>query len=75
MLIALYILFEAPFSGMSMNPARTLGSAVPAGIYTHLWIYFIAPPLGMLAAAEMYKSRASRALFTRSSSIPMEDHA
>ena len=26
-LITLYVLFEAPLSGMSMNPARTLGSA------------------------------------------------
>ena len=27
-LVALYITFEAPLSGMSMNPARTFGSAV-----------------------------------------------
>lgn len=60
-LVALYIGFEAPLSGMSMNPARTWGSAVPAGIFDHLWIYFIAPPLGMLAAAEIFRrSTASR---------------
>lgn len=53
-LIATYITFEAPLSGMSMNPARTLGSASGAREFSALWIYFAAPPLGMLAAAETY---------------------
>jgi len=53
-LVATYITLEAPFSGMSMNPARTLGSAVPSGVFDALWIYFTAPPLGMLSAAEVY---------------------
>ena len=53
-LVATYITVEAPFSGMSMNPARTLASAVPSHILTPLWIYFTAPPLGMLLAAEAY---------------------
>ena len=51
--VALFIAFEAPLSGMSMNPARTLGSAAGAGRFDHLWIYFVAPPLGMLLAAEV----------------------
>jgi len=53
-LVATYISLEAPYSGMSMNPARTFASAVPAQIWTALWIYFTAPPLGMLLAAELY---------------------
>lgn len=53
-LVALYITFEAPLSGMSMNPARTFGSAVGAADYTALWVYFIAPLAGMLLAAEVY---------------------
>jgi aquaporin Z len=53
-LVAAYITFEAPLSGMSMNPARTLASAWPAHVWSSLWIYFVAPPLGMLAAAECY---------------------
>jgi aquaporin Z len=53
-LVATYITFEAPISGMSMNPARTLASAVPAHHWTALWIYFTAPLIGMLAAAELY---------------------
>jgi aquaporin Z len=53
-LVATYITLEAPFSGMSMNPARTFGSAFSAEVFTGLWIYFTAPPLGMLSAAELY---------------------
>ena len=53
-LVAAYITFEAPLSGMSMNPARTLGSASVAGVYQALWIYFAAPLLGMFLAAEAY---------------------
>jgi aquaporin Z len=53
-LVAAYITIEAPLSGMSMNPARTLASALPAQVWTAIWIYFIAPLLGMLLAAEVY---------------------
>lgn len=53
-LVAIYIMLEAPLSGMSMNPARSLGSAVPARAWTALWIYFTAPLIGMLLAAELY---------------------
>jgi len=51
--VALFITFEAPLSGMSMNPARSLGSAVAAMTWASLWIYFVAPPVGMLLAAEV----------------------
>jgi aquaporin Z len=54
-LVATYITIESPISGMSMNSARTFGSAFSADIWTSLWIYFIAPPLGMLLAAETYR--------------------
>ncbi len=53
-LIATYITLEAPLSGMSMNPARTLASAIPAHNWTAIWVYFTAPLVGMLAAAEIY---------------------
>jgi aquaporin Z len=51
--VALFITFEAPLSGMSMNPARTFGSAVASMRWDAIWIYFVAPPLGMLLAAEV----------------------
>jgi aquaporin Z len=53
-LIASYIAFESPLSGMSTNPARTFGPALYGSYWHALWIYFIAPPVGMLAAAEVF---------------------
>jgi aquaporin Z len=52
-LVAAYIAFESPVSGMSTNPARTFGPALYSSYWHALWIYFIGPPLGMLAAAEV----------------------
>ena len=54
MLVATYITFEAPLSGMSMNPARTFGPAMLTHTAATLWIYFTAPLVGMLLAAETY---------------------
>jgi aquaporin Z len=54
LLVMTFIVVEAPISGMSLNPARTLGSAVATGAWADLWIYFTAPPLGMLLASELY---------------------
>jgi aquaporin Z len=63
-LVATFITFEAPLSGMSLNPARTLASALSAHEWTGLWLYFTAPPLGMLLAAEVYlRTRGSAAVF------------
>lgn len=60
-LVTIYITFEAPISGMSMNAARTFGSGFSARVWTGLWIYFTAPLLGMLVAAEVYaRLRSSR---------------
>jgi aquaporin Z len=58
-LVAIYITLEAPLSGMSMNPARSFASALPANVWTAFWIYLAAPMLGMLLAAELHR-RARR---------------
>lgn len=55
-LVFLYITFEAPLSGMSINPARTVASALPSGVWTAGWIYFVAPIAGMLLAVEIYRT-------------------
>lgn len=55
MLVALFIYFEAPLSGMSMNPARSFASALPAGDWSYLWLYFLAPILGMQISAGLYR--------------------
>lgn len=51
--VATFITLEAPLSGMSMNPARSLASAVVSGRYEAIWIYFTAPPLGMLLGSRL----------------------
>lgn len=48
--IALAGLWASPVSGASMNPARSLGPALASGDLRQLWIYLVAPPLGMLIA-------------------------
>jgi aquaporin Z len=53
-LVAFYISVENPLSGMSMNPARTFASASVANVWTGWWVYFIAPPIAMLAASELF---------------------
>ena len=53
-LVALYISFESPLSGMSMNPARTFASAAPGMLWDNLWVYLIAPVLGMLGGAQLF---------------------
>lgn len=60
LLVATFISLEAPLSGMSMNPARTVSSAVWAHEWTALWVYFTAPLLGMLGAAQLYLRRRGR---------------
>jgi len=72
MLIALYVTFEAPLSGMSMNPARSLASAAPATMWQHLWIYFLAPILGMQAAAALHLRRGPRTACAKLMHTPSE---
>lgn len=62
--VALCIAVEAPLSGMSMNPARTLGTNVLAGATGSLWIYFIAPTLGMQLAALVFSTFIARRVRT-----------
>lgn len=54
MTVAVFTAVAAPLSGMSMNPARTLGSALFGQDWHSLWIYFVAPPAGMLISALLF---------------------
>jgi aquaporin Z len=70
-LVAGYVIVEAPLSGMSMNPARSFASAFAAGNWIGLWIYFIAPPQGMLLASEVYvRLRGARRVYCAKLSHP-----
>ena len=61
-LLAFYIIVEAPYSGMSLNPARSLGTALAAGDFQGLWIYWTAPPLAMWLVAVGWKYRLGHSL-------------
>ncbi|MFD2722045.1 aquaporin [Hymenobacter monticola] len=70
-LLALFVVVEAPLSGMSLNPARTLGTAVAAGEAPHLWLYFVGPLGAMWATAEAFRRyRQRRVLAARPPRYP-----
>ncbi len=50
-LYAVMVYLEAPISGTSTNPARSLGPAVVSGRWEGWWIYWLGPLLGTAAAA------------------------
>jgi MIP family channel proteins len=53
--VALDALFGGPISGASMNPARSLGPALIAGVWQHQWLHVIAPLLGAAIGACSYQ--------------------
>ena len=58
-LVAIH-LAAVPFSGASVNPARTLGSAVVGAEYTGFWIYMTAPFIGAVLGWVVYKRVAAK---------------
>jgi len=48
-------LLTGPLTGGSFNPARSLGPAVLAGVWTAHWLYWLAPIAGMLGAMRLYE--------------------
>ena len=59
-LYAIMVWAEAPISGTSTNPARSLGPAVVSGQWTGWWIYWIGPLAGMLLAVLACSALAKR---------------
>ena len=55
LLVATMVWQEAPISGTSLNPARSLGPDVMAWFWSDQWLYCIAPPLGALLAVACFR--------------------
>jgi aquaporin NIP len=53
---ATYII--GPWTGSSLNPARTIAPAILSGTYTDLWVYLTAVPLGALLVAALWRPRS-----------------
>jgi aquaporin Z len=52
--VCIWVIFAGPVSGFGMNPARSVASALPSGVWTAFWIYLFVPFAGMLGAAEVF---------------------
>ncbi len=61
-LYAVLVYLEAPVSGASTNPARSLGPAVMAGAWRDAWVYAAGPVLGALLAVALHRSGPLRRL-------------
>jgi aquaporin Z len=56
-LVALLVMLEAPVTGTSLNPARSLAPALLMQRLDGIWIYLVAPPIGALLAAAAWRGR------------------
>ena len=59
-LYAVMVCLEAPISGTSTNPARSLGPALISGTWQSWWIYWVGPLIGMFLAIVVCSVFANR---------------
>ena len=55
MAVAVDVLLGGPFTGASMNPARSLGPAIVGGHWEGHWLYWAGPIAGMVAATWTFR--------------------
>jgi len=58
--IALDIMMGGPITGGSMNPARYTGPALLGGGLQNAWLYWLAPIIGGVIAAQVYKTQLEK---------------
>lgn len=56
MTLVFCLLMGGPLTGASLNPARTLGPAIAAGIFDDIWLYFVGTVVGGVLAALVYNT-------------------
>ncbi len=56
--VALATYLIGPWTGSSLNPARTIAPAILSGTYSDLWVYLTAVPLGALLVASFWRPRS-----------------
>jgi aquaporin Z len=61
-LYAVMVFLEAPISGTSTNPARSLGPAVIAGTWRGWWVYWVGPSIGALLGVALFRFTRLRRL-------------
>jgi aquaporin Z len=73
-LYAVLVFAEAPLSGASTNPARSLGPAVVSGRWDGWWIYWLGPLLGTLIGVAVCRLSPLRTLELEVAKIAHHDH-
>ncbi len=53
--VALDALWGGPVTGASMNPARSFGPALAAGLWRAHWVYWLGPMVGTVLGAALYQ--------------------